>query len=89
MIGESTPGRRRTIGVIFGGRSLEHDVSVVSGLQILHAIDPQQFSPLPVYIDQQGRWWVGDDLWQTSSFKGGGPDRARLTEVWNVCVEAR
>jgi len=81
MIGESTPGRRRTIGVIFGGRSLEHDVSVVSGLQILHAIDPHQFSPLPIYIDHKGRWWVGDDLWQTSSFKGGGPDRSRLTEV--------
>ena len=30
---------RRTVAVMFGGRSLEHDVSVVSGLQILHAID--------------------------------------------------
>ena len=32
---------RRTVAVMFGGRSLEHDVSVVSGLQILHALDPQ------------------------------------------------
>ena len=30
----------RTVAVLFGGRSLEHDVSVVSGLQVLHAIDP-------------------------------------------------
>ena len=72
---------RSTIAVMFGGRSLEHDVSVVSGLQILHAIDPQRFAPMPIYIDQMLRWWVGDDLWHTEAFTGGGPDRSRLVEV--------
>jgi D-alanine-D-alanine ligase len=72
---------RPTVAVMFGGRSLEHDVSVVSGLQILHAIDPDRFAPMPIYIDQSLRWWVGDDLWHNESFKGGGPDRARATEV--------
>ena len=67
--------------MLFGGRSLEHDVSVVSGLQILHAVDPELFAPMPVYIDQAMRWWIGDDLWHTETFKGGGPDRSRLTEV--------
>jgi D-alanine-D-alanine ligase len=72
---------RQTVAVLFGGRSLEHDVSVVSGLQILHAIDPTAFAPLPIYIDQAARWWMGDDLWHAESFKGGGPDRSRLVEV--------
>ncbi len=82
MIGESSPaGTQPTVAVIFGGRSLEHDVSVVSGLQVLHAVDPDRFSPLPLYIDSMGQWWVGDDLWHAESFKGGGPDRSRLTEV--------
>jgi D-alanine-D-alanine ligase len=72
---------RRTVAVMFGGRSLEHDVSVVSGLQILHAIDPDRFAPMPIYIDHDCRWWVGDDLWHNESFKGGGPDRTRITEV--------
>jgi D-alanine-D-alanine ligase len=71
----------RTIGVMFGGRSLEHDVSVVSGLQVLHALDPATCAPLPIYIDHAGRWWTGDDLWHDKSFKGGGPDRSRSTEV--------
>ena len=53
---------RRTVGVLFGGRSLEHDVSVVSGLQILHAVDPDRFNPMPIYIDQSLRWWIGDGL---------------------------
>jgi D-alanine-D-alanine ligase len=72
---------RRTVAVLFGGRSLEHDVSVVSGLQILHAIDPGAFTPMPVYIDHAARWWIGESLWHSETFKGGGPDRARLTEV--------
>jgi D-alanine-D-alanine ligase len=71
----------RTVAVLFGGRSLEHDVSVVSGLQILHAVDPDAFLPLPIYIDQANRWWAGDGLWHTATFKGGGPDRSRLQEV--------
>ena len=38
------PVTRQAIAVMFGGRSLEHDVSVVSGLQILHALDPEVFT---------------------------------------------
>ncbi|HEX4348645.1 MAG TPA: hypothetical protein VHZ73_13805, partial [Vicinamibacterales bacterium] len=72
---------RRTIAVLFGGRSLEHDVSVVSGLQIAQALDPARFNVLPIYIDHATRWWIGDDLWHTDNYKGGGPDRSRLTEV--------
>ena len=72
---------RRTIAVLFGGRSLEHDVSVVSGLQILHALDPAACRPIPIYVDEANRWWVGDDLWHSERFKGGGPDRSQLTEV--------
>jgi D-alanine-D-alanine ligase len=71
----------RTIAVLFGGRSLEHDVSVVSGLQVLHALDPARCAALPIYIDHANRWWMGDDLWHRETFKAGGPDRSRLTEM--------
>jgi D-alanine-D-alanine ligase len=81
MSDEPRAEARRHVGVMFGGRSLEHDVSVVSGLQIVHAIDPDRYTPVPIYIDHASRWWVGDDLWHAEAFKGGGPDRSRLTEV--------
>lgn len=81
MSGKGVPPVKPTVAVLFGGRSLEHDVSVVSGLQILHAIDPHQFAPLPVYIDHASRWFVGDDLWHNETFRRGGPDRTRLIEV--------
>jgi D-alanine-D-alanine ligase len=71
----------RTVAVLFGGRSLEHDVSVVSGLQVLHALDPDACESLPIYIDHANRWWMGDDLWHSEAFSGGSPDRSRLTEV--------
>ncbi|MGE0702720.1 MAG: hypothetical protein AB7P22_02160, partial [Vicinamibacterales bacterium] len=71
----------RTVAVLFGGRSLEHDVSIVSGLQVLHALDPDAFRTIPIYVDQSLKWWVGDDLWDRARFKTGGPDRSRLTEV--------
>jgi len=69
------------VAVLFGGRSLEHDVSVVSGLQVLHALDPDTCEALPVYVDHATRWWTGESLWQREAFSGGGPDRSRLTEV--------
>ena len=50
--GRHEPSRPTPVAVLFGGRSLEHDVSVVSGLQILHALDPERFAPMPIYIDQ-------------------------------------
>jgi len=72
---------KRTIGVLFGGRSLEHDVSVVSGLQVLQALDSDRYRPLPIYIDHSGHWWTGETLWHRSSFSKGGPNKDRLTEV--------
>lgn len=53
---------KKTVAVFWGGRSPEHDVSVVTGLQAFQAIDRSQYTPFPVYIDPVGRWWVGKGL---------------------------
>jgi len=70
---------KRTLAVLFGGRSLEHDVSVVSGLQILQAIDPDRFNAMPVYIDHASRWWIGDDAQRIGFFPED--DAERFTET--------
>ncbi len=54
--------QKKVIAVIFGGRSVEHDVSVLSGLQFLEALDPGKYQGLPVYVDPLGQWWTGDAL---------------------------
>ncbi len=58
------------VGVLFGGRSCEHAVSVVSARGILQALDRQRFEVIPLYVDPQGSWhWsfqdhLADDLSQ-------------------------
>ena len=53
---------RKKIAVFIGGRSPEHDVSVVSGLQVYNAIDRSLYDPFIVYITTNGRWFIGDGL---------------------------
>jgi D-alanine-D-alanine ligase len=54
--------KRLRVGVLFGGRSTEHEVSILSAQSIISAMDPQRFEPVPLYIDKEGRWLVGDSL---------------------------
>jgi D-alanine-D-alanine ligase len=53
---------RLRVGVLFGGRSTEHEVSILSAQSIIAAMDPQRFEAVPLYIDKQGRWLTGDTL---------------------------
>ena len=54
--------RRLRIGVLFGGRSTEHEVSILSARSIIAAMNPERFEPVPLYIDKNGRWLVGGSL---------------------------
>lgn len=61
--------RQTVIGVIFGGRSVEHDVSVVTGHQVMNAFDPARYTVVPIYIDRDGRWFTGAPLTELKSFQ--------------------
>ncbi len=61
--------RKTTVGVIFGGRSVEHDVSVVTGHQIMQAFDPKRYEVVPIYIDRDGMWFTGDPLLEIKNFQ--------------------
>lgn len=45
------------IGVVFGGTSTEHDVSVVSGTDIMRNMDKTKYEIYPIYIDEEGIWY--------------------------------
>lgn len=53
---------RKKVAVLFGGRSPEHDVSIVTGLQALNALDPALYDAFPVYVTVEGQWVCGDRL---------------------------
>ena len=60
--------RRVCVAVIFGGRSVEHDVSIVTGHQIMGAFPDDRYEVVPVYISRDGRWFTGDPLLTLDNF---------------------
>nr|MBN1229291.1 D-alanine--D-alanine ligase [Anaerolineae bacterium] len=53
--------KRIRVGVIFGGRSGEHEVSLRSAASVLGAIDPEKYEVVPIGITPQGHWIAGGD----------------------------
>lgn len=53
---------KTTVAVFFGGRSVEHEISVISASQAMHAMNRDKYNVIPVYITKQGRWVTGDAL---------------------------
>src|SRR6185437_11789399 len=47
------------VGVVFGGRSGEHEVSLVSAAAVLAALDPKRYEVIPIGITREGRWRLG------------------------------
>ncbi|WP_029010208.1 D-alanine--D-alanine ligase [Azospirillum halopraeferens] len=72
---------RTRVAVIFGGCSPEHDVSVVSGLQALRALDGERFEGFPVYIAADGEWLAGKELAERATYIPDAATRAKLQRV--------
>ena len=53
--------RRLRVGVVFGGRSGEHEVSLAGAASVMAAIDRARFDVVPIGIAKDGRWLVGGD----------------------------
>ncbi|MBC8591439.1 D-alanine--D-alanine ligase family protein [Wansuia hejianensis] len=59
----------KKVGVIFGGRSVEHEVSVITGMQIIENIDKTKYQVVPIYITKEGKWLIGECLLDFKNFK--------------------
>ncbi len=60
---------KTNIGVFFGGRSTEHEISVISANQAMAAIDRNVYDVTPVYITKEGRWFTGDALTDVANYR--------------------
>jgi D-alanine-D-alanine ligase len=47
------------VGILFGGRSGEHEVSLASAASVIRALDPEKYEAVPIGITKEGRWLVG------------------------------
>lgn len=56
-------------GVFFGGPSVEHEVSVITAMQAIQAMDPQRYEVIPVYTTKNGELYTGAHLAQLESYR--------------------
>ena len=75
------------IAVIFGSRSCEHDVSIISALQLIGAAKTAGFTVTPIYISREGLWYTGEALTSIETFRDFNPMGKGITRV-NLDVSA-
>jgi len=59
--------RKLRVGLIFGGRSAEHEISLVSAQSVMSAIDKDKYEIVPIGITKEGRWLASGDPWKALS----------------------
>lgn len=52
------------VGILFGGRSGEHEVSLVSAASVIEALDPEKYEIIPIGITRSGRWLAGPGAYE-------------------------
>ena len=57
------------VAVMFGGKSVEHEVSVISGIQALEHLDTQKYDPIPVYISRDNQYYIGSDIGKIDAYR--------------------
>ena len=69
------------LGVIFGSRSCEREVSIISALQMMSQADTEKYDVIPVYISPEGTWYTGPALRELSSYTPFDPDKKGIEAV--------
>ena len=57
------------VGVIFGGRSVENEISVITAAQTMAAMNVEKYNIVPIYISKEGHWYTGDKLRSTDNYR--------------------
>lgn len=76
----------KTVAVLFGGRSAEHEVSVITGHQIMDALEAAGYALLPIYISKEGEWYAGQPLHNIRQYTAAAFDVNKLHDVYRVSL---
>ena len=76
---------KKNIVIAFGGRSPEHEVSVITAMQSIKALENSSFNMVPLYISKEGNWFTGDHLMELDHYD----DLGRLTSKAYPCAFTR
>ena len=74
---------RIKLGIFFGGKSVEHEIAVITMSQAISAINPDKYEIVPIYISKEGVMYTGDDLLDLYAYKDM---EVLLKRSYKVCV---
>lgn len=60
---------KKRIGLFFGSKSVEHEISIITAMQVYNAIDKSKYTVYPIYISKKGEWFTGDNLLKIENFR--------------------
>jgi len=72
---------KKSIAVLFGGRSAEHEISIITALQAISAMDTLKYTIVPVYVSTQGKWYTGKELLHKAFYHNLTVNLPKVTEV--------
>lgn len=73
---------KTNVAVFFGGRSVEHEISVISALQAINAFNKEKYNIIPIYISKKGRWYTGPGLLEIRNYRNMDKLVAESEEVY-------
>lgn len=77
------------VGVFFGGKSVEHEVSVISGLQAYNAFDRDKYDPIAIYITKDNELYTGEQIADISAYKNIPELLKKSTRVFLMCSQGK
>ncbi|WP_420810335.1 D-alanine--D-alanine ligase family protein [Estrella lausannensis] len=66
---------------MYGGRSSEHEISIITALQSMQAIDPLSYEVIPVYLALDGKWYTGEGLYDKKTYTRFDAEKKKLREI--------
>ena len=73
---------KKQLGVIFGSRSCEREVSIISAVQMMRHADSEKYEIIPIYIDEHGVWYTGESLKDMNSYRPFDPSQKGIKKVF-------
>lgn len=67
--------------VLFGGKSVEHEISIISAIQAIHHLDREKYEVIPVYMSKAADFYIGDDIDKIESYRDVSALLARSKRV--------
>lgn len=77
------------VGVFFGGKSVEHEVSVISGIQALKAFDQEKYETIPIYITKENEMYTGEAIGDIKNYKNIPELLKNSIRVFMICEKGK